>query len=65
MGMVKHLTIVQWNVKGLKSKLDNEEFMTDWTKFHICIITETGLTMKINVDNVFAECVPAVKVRGK
>ncbi len=51
MGQIKHLSIAHWNINGLKRKLNNPDLINTINGYDICILTETWLTKKLDIDN--------------
>lgn len=61
----RYLKIAQWNVNGIKGKLKYQDFVNSINCYDVCILTETWVTEKINIDNYYVECLPATKLKNK
>ncbi len=65
-GQIKHLSIAHWNINGLKRKLNNPDFINTINDCDICILTETWLTKKVDIDNFHVyDFIKATKISNR
>ena len=52
----KTLTFATWNIQGLNSKLDEEDFKQEISKFDCIVLTETWLTEPLDIAGWYTYC---------